>query len=48
MIGWRPDPSQPRPAPRGSGEISFKALGETPEVLVAQAEAEAKKTTKTE
>nr|KAJ3420437.1 hypothetical protein HK105_005672 [Polyrhizophydium stewartii] len=26
MIGWKPDPSQPQPLARGSGEISFKTL----------------------
>jgi NADH dehydrogenase [ubiquinone] 1 alpha subcomplex assembly factor 5 len=26
MIGWAPDPSQPKPARRGSGEISLKDL----------------------
>ncbi|KAJ3161191.1 hypothetical protein HDU86_007813 [Geranomyces michiganensis] len=26
MIGWKPDPSQPKPLPRGSGEVSFKDL----------------------
>lgn len=46
MIGWRPDPSQPKPLPRGSGEISFKALSEAPEVIAAQLanEKEPKKT----
>ncbi|KAJ1945115.1 hypothetical protein EC988_005829 [Linderina pennispora] len=23
MIGWKPDPSQPQPLPRGSGEVSL-------------------------
>ncbi|KAJ3287452.1 NADH dehydrogenase [ubiquinone] 1 alpha subcomplex assembly factor 5 [Borealophlyctis nickersoniae] len=26
MIGWKPDPSQPKPARRGSGEVSLKTL----------------------
>ncbi|KND03452.1 uncharacterized protein SPPG_00935 [Spizellomyces punctatus DAOM BR117] len=26
MIGWKPDPSQPKPLARGSGEVSFKEL----------------------
>ncbi|KAJ3064151.1 NADH dehydrogenase [ubiquinone] 1 alpha subcomplex assembly factor 5, partial [Rhizoclosmatium hyalinum] len=26
MIGWKPDPSQPKPAKRGSGEVSLKTL----------------------
>ncbi|KAI9096644.1 S-adenosyl-L-methionine-dependent methyltransferase [Phlyctochytrium arcticum] len=26
MIGWKPDPSQPKPLPRGSGQISLKDL----------------------
>ncbi|KAI8924429.1 S-adenosyl-L-methionine-dependent methyltransferase [Entophlyctis helioformis] len=28
MIGWKPDPSQPKPLKRGSGEISLKKLEE--------------------
>ncbi|KAJ3026840.1 UNVERIFIED_CONTAM: NADH dehydrogenase [ubiquinone] 1 alpha subcomplex assembly factor 5 [Siphonaria sp. JEL0065] len=30
MIGWKPDPSQPKPAKRGSGEVSMKALENLP------------------
>ncbi|KAI9208142.1 S-adenosyl-L-methionine-dependent methyltransferase [Polychytrium aggregatum] len=26
MIGWKEDPSQPKPLPRGSAEVSFKSL----------------------
>lgn len=26
MIGWKPDPSQPKPLERGSGSISLKDL----------------------
>ncbi|TPX77757.1 hypothetical protein CcCBS67573_g01004 [Chytriomyces confervae] len=29
MIGWKPDPSQPKPLKRGSGEVSLKTLGES-------------------
>lgn len=25
-IGWKPDPSQPRPAPRGSADVSLRDL----------------------
>lgn len=28
MIGWKPDPSQPKPLPRGSGKISIKNIGD--------------------
>ncbi len=29
QIGWKPDPSQPKPSKRGSGQISLKdALGD--------------------
>ncbi|KAJ3087729.1 hypothetical protein HK102_010429 [Quaeritorhiza haematococci] len=28
MIGWKPDPSQPKPAERGSGTVSLKTLNE--------------------
>ncbi|KAI8851851.1 S-adenosyl-L-methionine-dependent methyltransferase [Chytridium lagenaria] len=31
MIGWKPDPSQPKPLKRGSGEVSLKTLGQGPE-----------------
>ncbi|KAJ3406793.1 hypothetical protein HDV05_005828, partial [Chytridiales sp. JEL 0842] len=33
MIGWKPDPSQPKPLKRGSGEISLKSLGDSQEPL---------------
>lgn len=26
LIGWKPDPSQPKPVARGSGEVSLKDL----------------------
>ena len=33
MLGWKPDPSQPKPIPRGSGEMSLKDLYRIDEVL---------------
>ncbi|KAJ3207512.1 hypothetical protein HDU67_007430 [Dinochytrium kinnereticum] len=30
-IGWKPDPSQPKPLKRGSGEVSLKTLGQGPD-----------------
>lgn len=33
MIGWKPDPSQPKPIPRGSGQISIKDIGELDKVV---------------
>lgn len=32
FIGWKPDPSQPKPAARGSGEFSLKDLGRLEEI----------------
>ncbi|ESO91946.1 hypothetical protein LOTGIDRAFT_121553 [Lottia gigantea] len=32
FIGWKPDPSQPKALPRGSGEVSFKDLGNLDEI----------------
>jgi NADH dehydrogenase [ubiquinone] 1 alpha subcomplex assembly factor 5 len=32
-IGWKPDPSQPKPAPRGSGDVSFKDLPNIERIL---------------
>lgn len=33
MIGWKPDPSQPKPLPRGSGQISIKDIGELDKIV---------------
>lgn len=33
MIGWKPDPSQPKPLTRGSGQISIKDIGELDKVV---------------
>lgn len=33
MIGWKPDPSQPRPLARGSGKISIKDIGELDKIV---------------
>lgn len=33
MIGWKPDPSQPKPLPRGSGKISIKDIGELDKIV---------------
>lgn len=33
MIGWKPDPSQPKAAARGSGNVSFKDLYKLDEVV---------------
>lgn len=33
MIGWKPDPSQPRPLERGTGNISMKDLYRLDEVV---------------
>ncbi|KAJ2551595.1 hypothetical protein EV175_003634 [Coemansia sp. RSA 1933] len=30
MIGWKPDPSQPQPLPRGSGEVSLGEIFDSP------------------
>ncbi|XP_066999611.2 arginine-hydroxylase NDUFAF5, mitochondrial [Anabrus simplex] len=38
MLGWKPDASQPKPLPRGSGEVSLKDLYRLDEIV-----AEAKK-----
>lgn len=27
LVGWKPSPNQPKPLPRGSGEVSLKDLG---------------------
>uniref|UniRef100_A0A1B6C9K2 Arginine-hydroxylase NDUFAF5, mitochondrial n=1 Tax=Clastoptera arizonana TaxID=38151 RepID=A0A1B6C9K2_9HEMI len=33
MLGWKPDPSQPKPLARGSGEVSLKDLYRLDEVI---------------
>lgn len=33
MLGWKPDVSQPKPLPRGSGEMSLKDLYRLDEVI---------------
>jgi NADH dehydrogenase [ubiquinone] 1 alpha subcomplex assembly factor 5 len=33
MLGWKPDASQPKPLPRGSGEMSLKDLYRLDEVI---------------
>ncbi|KAG8336185.1 arginine-hydroxylase NDUFAF5, mitochondrial [Homalodisca vitripennis] len=33
MVGWKPDPSQPKPAERGSGQVSLKDLYRLDEVV---------------
>lgn len=33
MIGWKPDPSQPKPLPRGSGQISIKDIGNLDKIV---------------
>lgn len=33
LIAWKPDPSQPKPLPRGSGEISLKEIGRLNEIV---------------
>nr|CAG4641025.1 EOG090X09JT [Eulimnadia texana] len=33
MIGWKPDPSQPKPLERGSGNVSFKDLYRLDEIV---------------
>ncbi|XP_064623514.1 arginine-hydroxylase NDUFAF5, mitochondrial-like isoform X2 [Lineus longissimus] len=33
FIGWKPDPSQPKAAKRGSGQISIKDLGRLDEIM---------------
>jgi len=33
MIGWKPDPSQPKPLPRGSGKISIKDIGNLDKIV---------------
>ncbi|VDL59768.1 unnamed protein product [Hymenolepis diminuta] len=34
FIAWKPDPSQPKPLPRGSGEFSLKDIGRLDELSV--------------
>lgn len=33
LVGWKPDPSQPKPANRGSGQVSLKDLYKLDEVV---------------
>jgi len=33
FLGWKPDPSQPKPLERGSGEISIKDLYRLDEIV---------------
>jgi len=33
LIGWKPDPSQPKPAPRGSGTVSIQDLGKAEQIV---------------
>lgn len=33
MIGWKPDPSQPKPLERGSGDVSIKDLYRLDEII---------------
>ena len=33
MIGWKPDPSQPKPLDRGTGEVSIKDLYRLDEII---------------
>lgn len=33
LIGWKPDPSQPKPLPRGSGEVSLKDLHKIDDIV---------------
>lgn len=36
FIAWKPDPSQPKPIPRGSGEISLKDIENLDEIIKAK------------
>jgi len=33
MVGWKPDPSQPKPLQRGSGQVSLKDLHKLDEII---------------
>ncbi|KAG7212281.1 hypothetical protein KM043_012608 [Ampulex compressa] len=33
MLGWKPDPTQPKPLERGTGEVSFKNLYKLDEIM---------------
>ena len=46
MIGWKPDPSQPKPLERGTGEISIKDLYRLDEVVKNATDELVKKTAK--
>lgn len=38
MLGWKPDPSQPKPKARGSGQVSLKDLHNLDEIMKKQGE----------
>ncbi|GAB6021703.1 NADH dehydrogenase [ubiquinone] 1 alpha subcomplex assembly factor 5 [Chamberlinius hualienensis] len=42
MIGWKPDPTQPQPAERGSGVVSLKDLAKLGKVIDADTDATSK------
>ena len=46
LIGWKPDPSQPKPLDRGSGNISMKDIYRLDEVVKTATEDIVKKTAK--
>nr|CAG4637176.1 EOG090X09JT [Ceriodaphnia reticulata]SVE73058.1 EOG090X09JT [Ceriodaphnia reticulata] len=46
LIGWKPDPSQPKPLERGTGEISIKDLYRLDEVVKNATDEMVKKTAK--
>lgn len=46
FIGWKPDPSQPKPLERGTGEISIKDLYRLDEVVKNATDELVKKTAK--
>lgn len=33
MLGWKPDPSQPKPKQRGSGQVSLKDLPNLDQII---------------
>lgn len=37
MIGWKPDPSQPKPLERGSGNVSMKDIYRIDDVIKEKA-----------
>ncbi|XP_034233699.1 arginine-hydroxylase NDUFAF5, mitochondrial [Thrips palmi] len=40
LLGWKPDPSQPKPKARGSGQVSLKDLHQLDEIVRKQGEIE--------